>query len=136
MAVTIALVACIVYVSISLLVGDFYPFSRYSMYARLTTRKEGAVLYVRAGDAFVSPDDLDAVAGLDVDKIDPQKHGFPTSQEWVTHEAMRWLRARATARIDDGVPVEVGYRMLRVDETGQLHERLQPVTKGSGRLRR
>jgi hypothetical protein len=130
----IALVACLVYVLVSLAVGDFYPFSRYSMYARLTTRTEGAVLYVKAGEAFVAPDDLDAVCGLDVDAIDPR--GVPTSQEWVSHEAMRWLRSRSVGAIEGGVPIEIGYRMLKVDERGQLHERLAPRTRGTARLRR
>lgn len=131
--ILVALVACVLYVVVSLVVGDRFPFSRYSMYARLTTRKEGAVLYVRAGDRFVAPDDLDAVSGLELAGLDPRK--FPTSQEWLTHEAQRWLSSRSVAKIDGGVPIEVGYRMLRVDEDGTLHERLHVVTSGVGRLR-
>ncbi len=129
----VALVACALYVLISLKVGDHFPFSRYSMYARLTTRTEGAVLYIKAGDQFVAPDDLDAVAGLQVARLDPSK--FPTSQEWVTHEAQRWLAARTVDHIEGGVPIEVGYRMLKVDPDGKLHERLHVVTSGIGRLR-
>jgi hypothetical protein len=91
------------------------------------------VLYLRAGDRFVYLDDLDVVSGLAVEKLDPR--GVPTSQEWVSHEAMRWLRLRTVDRIEDGVPVEVGYRILRVDESGQLHEVLRPLTRGTGRLR-
>lgn len=135
-SLTVALTAFAVYVLVSLGLGDVYPFSRYSMYARLTTRKEGAVLYVRAGDRFVAPDDLDEVCGLDVDALDPIRHGIPTSHEWVSHEAMRWLRQRSRHHVMDGVVVEVGYRMLRIDETGRLHERLWPRTTGVGSLRR
>ncbi len=130
----VAAAACGLYVGLSMLVGSRFVFSKYSMYAALTTRSEGAVLYVRAGERFVAPDELDAVHGLDVPALDPTK--VPCSQQWVVYEAQRWLQARAVPTPPDGsVPVEVGYRMLRVGDDGALHERLHRVTCGSGRLR-
>ncbi len=130
----IALIAAIAYVLISLAVGDRFPFSRYSMYADLTTREEGAVLYIRAAERFIAPDDLDAVHGIEVSALSPK--GIPCSQEWLVHEAQRWLgNHRVDHPPEDGVPVEVGWRMLRVQE-GAVHERLQPVARGIGRLRR
>jgi hypothetical protein len=132
-AIVIALIAAVVYGVVSLIVGDRFPFSRYSMYARLTTRAEGAVLYVRAGERFVAPDDLEVVHGLDIAAIDPK--GRPCSQEWLVYEAQRWLKNHAVvAPPEDGIAVEVGYRMLRIDKDG-LHERLEPVTRGTGKLR-
>jgi len=133
-AILIAGIAAIVYMVISLAVGDRFPFSRYSMYANLTTRKEGAVLYIKAGDAFVAPDDLEAVHGLDVPAMNPRK--VPCSQQWLVYEAQRWLDDhRAEAPPDNAVAVEIGYRMLRVEDDGSLSERLDPVTRGTGRLR-
>ncbi|MFZ5482336.1 MAG: hypothetical protein ACOZNI_36580 [Myxococcota bacterium] len=130
----VAAVACVVYVAISLVVGDRFPFSRYSMYASLTTRDEGAVLYVRSGDRFLAPDDLDAVFGLDVPALDPAR--VPCSQQWAVYEAQRWLASRAAPAPPEGaVPIELGWRMLRVDDAGGLVERLAPVTAGVARLR-
>mgnify|MGYP001480237886 CR=1 FL=1 len=130
----VALVACVAYVLVSLVVGDRYPFSRYSMYARLTTRSEGAVLYVRAGDRFVRPEALAVVHGLDIAIVQPR--GKPCSQEWLVYEAQRWLEQHSgKSPPENGVPVEVGWRMLRVDAAGMLHERLEPITSGTGLLR-
>lgn len=132
--VLVGLVAALIYIAISLAVGDRFPFSRYAMYADLTGRKEGAVLYVRAADRFVAPDDLDAVHGIDVAALNPR--GVPCSQEWLVHEAKRWLEAHVSeAAPENAVTVEIGWRMLRVED-GVVHERLQPITHGTGRLRR
>lgn len=130
----VALVALVLYVGISLWVGDRFPFSRYSMYARLTHRREGAVLYVKAGERFVAPDELVEVVGLDVPALDPKR--VPCSQEWLVYEAQRWLENHSVDRVSDGaIPVEVGYRMLGVGADGVVSMRLRPVTSGSGRLR-
>lgn len=130
----VALVALVLYVGISLAVGDRFPFSRYSMYARLTHRREGAVLYVKAGERFVAPDELEAVFGLDVPALDPKR--VPCSQEWLVYEAQRWLENHLVkTELPDGVPVEIGYRMLSVNEDGLVSMRLAPVTKGTGKLR-
>jgi hypothetical protein len=132
--VVVGLIAALVYIAISLVVGDRFPFSRYAMYADLTSRREGAVLYIRADDRFVAPDDLDAVHGIDVAALNPR--GVPCSQEWLVHEAQRWLSTHLVESAPErGVPVEIGWRMLRVED-GTVHERLDPVTRGSGRLRR
>lgn len=133
-AIVIAAIACIAYVVISLIVGDLFPFSRYSMYAQLTTRKEGAVLYVRVGERFVSPDDLDSFHGLDVPALDPKL--VPCSQQWFVYESQRWMDLqRVGSRVEGAVEIEVGYRMLAIDEQGALSERLAPVTRGTARLR-
>ncbi len=123
-------VALLVYVVVSLLVGDRFPFSRYIMYAALKDRDEGAVLYLRVGDRFLEPQDLRSVFGLDVDALDPKR--VPCSQQWIVYEVQRLLRARAADRPPEGsLPLEVGYRMLRVDKSGQVHEKLRPITRGS-----
>lgn len=132
MATLIALVAMLLYMAISLRVGDRFPFSKYSMYADLRTRDEGAVLYVRLGERFVDPDQLEAVHGLDVEALDPKKR--PCSQQWLVYEAQRWLRDHTVASVPDGGElVEVGWRLLRIEPDGSLSERLEPMTRGTGR---
>ena len=134
-AIVVALAACTAYIVISLVVGDRYPFSRYSMYAQLTTRKEGAVLYVKVGEDFVPSYFVEEVSGLDLAVIEPRK--VPCSQEWLVYEAQRWLRNHTVETPSEGaLPIEVGWRMLRVDEAGELHQRLVPITRGMGHARR
>jgi hypothetical protein len=134
MEIAVALVACVLYVAVSLVVGDRFPFSKYSMYASLGQRSEGAVLYVQAGACFVSPDQLEAVHGLDVPALDPKR--VPCSQQWVVYEAQRWLENHGVdAPPADGVEVEVGYRMLKVEDDGSVSMNLHPVTSGTGKLR-
>jgi hypothetical protein len=133
--IEIALSAMLVYVAISLVVGDRFPFSRYSMYAGLTERKEGAVFFVRTGDRFIAADELEAVSGIDVPALDPAK--VPCSQQWIVYEAQRWLENHLVEEHpEDAVPVEMGYRMLRVEADGTVSMRLEVLTKGYGRLRR
>lgn len=127
----VACAALIVYAAVSLRVGDRFVFSRYSMYAKLTSREEGAVLYVRVGERFVAPDDLDAVHGLDVAALDPTR--VPCSQQWVVYEAQRWFTSRTTPE-PQPEPIEVGYRILRVAGSAVSME-LRPLTSGTGRLR-
>ena len=132
--IEVALVACILYIVISLLVGDRFPFSRYSMYATLTRRQEGAVLYLKMGERFIAADELVEIHGLDVPALDPKR--VPCSQQWAVYEAQRWLSAHSVKTAPkDGAPVEAGYRMLRVEADGSISMRLIPLTSGVGRLR-
>ncbi len=133
--IEIALAAMAVYIVISLLVGDRFPFSRYSMYANLTQREQGAVFFVRAGDRFVAADELDAVWGIDVPALDPKL--VPCSQQWLVYEAQRWLESHLVeAPPEDSLPLEIGYRMLKVEPDGAVSMRLDVLTQGRGRLRR
>jgi hypothetical protein len=129
-AVGTALACGGVYALTSWLVGDIFPFSRYAMYAGLRGRTEGAVLYVRVGEAFVDVQEL-----LDFDGVDPAKiqvQGWPCSQEWQVVEARRWVEAHPGSGRE---AVEVGFRVIRVRE-GAIEERLVPVTTGRARRAR
>lgn len=129
----IAAVAALAYAVIGLLVGDRFPFSKYSMYARIEGRTRGAVLYLRAGERFVEPAEVLAVSGLDVDALDPKR--VPCSQQWLVYEAMRWLSSRTEAEsLQDGTELEAGYRMLEIGPDGSLKEELAVVTRGKARL--
>ena len=126
-------VALLAYVLISLVVGDRFPFSRYAMYAALKDREEGAVLYLRSGNRFLEPDEVRAVFGVEVDALDPKR--VPCSQQWVVYEVQRLLRNRTvTEPPSNGADLEVGYRMLRVDEHGDVHETLRPITSGTASI--
>ena len=129
----LALVTALVYGAVSLWVGDRFPFSRYSMYARLRGRTEGAVLVVRADGVEVDFDRVVAWRGIDPATMDP--HGVPCSLHWVALEAQRWVGQHTVGEEGGELPVEieVGWRILSV-EPGQLLERFEWRATGRGRL--
>ncbi len=130
----IAAGTALVYAGISWLVGDRFPFSRYAMYADLEGRREGAVLVVRAGGREVGFAEVIAWHGIDPAAIEP--FSVPCSLHWVVFETQAWIRDH-TAPSADGltVPLEVGYRILRVPEVGAMSERFEWRAAGVGRLR-
>ncbi len=128
-----AAAALVAYVVISLIVGERFPFSRYLMYAALKDRSEGAVLYLRAGDRFLEPEQIQALWGMDVEALDPTR--VPCSQQWIVYEVQRLLNARTTSEPPaKGTQVEAGYRMLRVLPDGQIEETLRPVSEGTATI--
>lgn len=128
-----AFTAFFTYMAVSLLVGDTFPFSRYSMYAKLRNRVEGAVFAVRVAGQLVPVGELERFVGVDPAKVDPE--GYPCSQQWVVYEARRWIEANGAAEADDtSVEVEVGFRILRL-ERFVLQERWAPLTSGRAHRR-
>lgn len=130
----VALAACLLYVAVSLVVGDRFPFSRYSMYAKLRGREEGAVLVIRADGVELPFYELARWHGVDPAALDPA--GVPCSLQWVAYEARRWVEQHTVASAE-GLPleVEVGWRILRVDPQGRLLERFEPRGRGRGARR-
>ena len=130
----IAIGAATTYFAISWVVGDRFPFSRYAMYADLGGRREGAVLVVRAGGREVAFQDVVAWHGIDPESIDPFK--VPCSLHWVVFEAQAWIRDHTVASAEGlAVPIEVGYRIVRVPDVGEVTERFEWRGAGVGRLR-
>jgi hypothetical protein len=136
----IAPLAALVYIGVSLLIGDWFPFSRYSMYASIGRRDHGATPYFKAAGEFVRIDLYGEFLGLELSGMYPQ--GTPCSLEWQVHEARRWIKQHPAP---DGplpspearVPVEFGFRLLWVDDAGHLTEKLRPTLQGTARrLRR
>lgn len=130
----VALCAGLAYAGLSWALADVFPFSRYSMYAKLRDRHEGAVLVVLADGREVEATDVVAWHGVDPAAIEP--FTVPCSLHWVVFEAQRWIGTR-TAASPDGLEVSlvVGYRILRVAPDGALVERFEERARGRGRLR-
>ncbi len=125
------------YVLVSLAVGDRFPFSRYSMYASLKGRVQGAVLYVEADGVAVDIARLWRFSGVDPTRIDPRGH--PCSQEWAVYEVRRWVAEHLEAGLPlpeeaGRVPVEIGFRLVSV-EGFKLHEDRVLLTRGSASWR-
>lgn len=128
-----AAAAMVVYMLVSFRVGDRFPFSRYSMYASVRQRTEGAVFSVRVGGVETPVARLDRFVGIDPDALSPR--GFPCSQEWVVWEVRRWVGDHLADRADaDAVAVELGFRLVRLQD-GRLEERFVPLAAGRAHWR-
>ena len=126
----IAPAAALAYIVISLVIGDVFPFSKYSMYASIGRRDHGAVLYVKADGVFVRVDELVDFHGIDLDQVYPS--GIPCSLEWQVHEAKRWL-GNHKADAPGPVAVEMGFRLIWVAADGKITEKLRPTVRGTAR---
>lgn len=125
--------AMILYGVVASRVGDSFPFSMYSMYARLRGRVEGAVLSVRVAGQEVRAAQLRDFVGVDPVLVTPD--GYPCSQQWAVYEVQRWIAEhQATEAAADAVEVEVGFRVIRVEQF-RLEERFVLLTAGSARWR-
>jgi hypothetical protein len=126
----IAACAAVIYGGIAWIVGDRFPFSRYSMYADVGGRQEGAVLVVRVGGREVDFHEVVAWKGVDPARIEP--FSVPCSLHWVVFEAQRWISEHAG---EATMELEIGYRILRVEPDGTFSERFVERARGWGRLR-
>jgi hypothetical protein len=121
-----------VYIAGSLWLGEFFPFSLFNMYAAI--RDEGAVPVFLAEGRPAKIEEFSSFWGIDTDGMLPE--GFQCSLVWEVHEAQRWIEDhRASAPVRKGVRVEWGYRMVRVEPSGELKENIKVVSKGKA-LRR
>lgn len=134
MDIAFALTAFLVYGVVSLVVGERFVFSRYSMYARLSGRTVGAIPYIRAGTRWIDADQIDAVFGLDFSALDAT--GVPCSELWAVAEAERWLRSReVNAPEETFVPIDVGFRFIEITKDGVVDERVECRCQALARLR-
>lgn len=131
MAVWIALAAALAYIVISLIVGDFFPFSKHSMYASTAMRDKGAVPLLLADNKPAEVDQFVRFQGIDPATLYPP--GLPCSLEWQVHEAGRWFSNNLDAPGSPPGPVKVswGFVILRVQPDGSIQERWRPVQEGT-----
>jgi hypothetical protein len=125
-----AVCAFAIYLGGSLALGERFPFSRFSMYADVAGRAEGAVPVFLADGEPASPHAFTGFAGIDPDGLLPRD--IPCSLEYVVADAARWIRTHPASegRRGEGARFQVGYRILTIDARGGLSERLRIVAEG------
>lgn len=123
--------AGLIYYVLSRAIGDVFPFSRYAMYASTAMRSEGAVPFFRADGCEARIDDFTDFVGIDPGGVYPE--GFPCSLEWRVREWQRWLEGHTSEvpDVDGPIRIEIGFRMLAVDEEGVLTEQIQITQEGT-----
>jgi hypothetical protein len=119
--------AFLLYVAGAVLLGDTFPFSRFSMYADY--RRQGAVPVFLAGGRPVSVRAFESFFGIDPDRMYPK--GTPCSLEWRIHEARRWIvQHTASGPMERAVPVQWGFTFVTVDEAGRVRQDVRIVSEG------
>jgi len=131
MGALVALAAALVYMVISLIIGDIFPFSKHSMYASTAMRDKGAVPLMLADNQPAEVDDYVRFTGIDPDRLYPPR--LPCSLEWQIHEAGRWFRGNQAEEGSPPGPVKIswGFVILRVQPDGSIQETWRPVQEGT-----
>jgi len=122
---SLALVAFAVWTAASLLIGEMFPFSRVSMYAKMGDRSSGAIpVFLEDGrDANIR--DFRLFAGGPVEDIAPgyrcRAEGgcvtYACSMEFIPRTDIEWMRLHWTETLPDGgTPVTYVYRLLTVSD--------------------
>jgi hypothetical protein len=129
--------ACAVYMALALTFGGGLPFVRFPAFTFPAAQGATAVPLFLADGA---PADIAAYTdfvGIDPDAVDVKHHGVACSVEHGLYEQQHWLREHAAApgSAPGPVRVEIGLRILDLDETGALREVLRVDAAGTARLR-
>ncbi|MEZ4442086.1 MAG: hypothetical protein R3B72_23535 [Polyangiaceae bacterium] len=130
--------AAVLYGVICLAVENVFPFSRYALYARSGVRTKGAVptFWAEGEPALIA--DYEEFHGIDPETIYPQHDDLQCSLEWPVREAQDWLRRhRLPEPPEDAARVEVryGFRVLEVNDAGDLTESIIITATGTARRR-
>lgn len=120
------LAACILYVGLSALVGEVFPFSRFTMYAGLADRDHAAVFQFELDGQVVDPLELEAFSGFDTDALVPT--GVATAQEHELAPIARHIDANPGPETG-GRPLQLVWRVFRVED-GVLSEERVPGQQG------
>lgn len=114
----------VVWVGVSLWWRDGVPFLKFPAFQFPSADGVTAVLLFRADGADATVTDFEGFSGIGPGDIDTAHHGVPCSVEHRLYEAQRWIadHPQTEERPDKIVVIEVGLRMVSVDEEGRLRQ--------------
>ena len=115
------LAACALYVLSCTVIGEAFPFSRFTMYAGLSGRDHAAVPSFELDGQPVDPMDLAAFSGLDPEALVPL--GLATSQEHKLAPIARHIGANPGSG-PGGQQLQVVWRVFRVQDGALTEERV------------
>ena len=123
----VAAVALVAYVVIALIVGEWFPFSRFSMYSTLGRRTEGAVPVLLADGVVARARDFDRYVGLEAQALGPGTR--PCSMNYRVDEDRRWI-ASHSGTTPGPVRIEYGYVPVRISQGRVLRGPVDVVARG------
>ena len=115
----------------TLLLGETFPFSRFSMYASVGPRTETAVPVFWADGRVVDPKRYERFQGLDLAQVLVPKT-LPSSLNYKTDDAYRWISEHLARADEPGGPVRfaAGYITVRLTPGGPLTHEPHVLTEG------
>lgn len=123
-----ALLAFVMYFFGSLLVGEFFPFSRFSMYANISPQAQGAIPVFLANGVAAEARDFKAFYDLEPIKFyAPQ--GVACSLGYLVEERSAWV-AQHPATAAGPIQISVGFDQISLVE-GEIKHDLLITTTGS-----
>lgn len=112
-----------VWVCLSLLLRGGVPFVHFPAFQFPAAGGTTAVPLLLADGADADIRDFTGFAGLDPSDVDTGHHGVPCSVEHRLYEARAWLAGHLAPDDAPGpVRIQLGLRILSVDEDGALHQ--------------
>jgi hypothetical protein len=113
------------------LLGESYPFSRFSMYAKVGARSSAAVPVFLADDRLVQPERFTGFRGLDPSWSSRLK-SMPGSLGYVTDDAQRWIMEHSSAESAPPGPVRfaIGYVVVTLAPGGKLTREAHLLSEG------
>lgn len=123
-----ALLAFAIYFFGSLLIGEFFPFSRFSMYANISPHAQGAIPVFLANGVAAEARDFKAFYGLEPIKFRAPQ-GVACSLGYLVDERAAWV-AQHPASTAGPVQISVGFDQISLVE-GEIKHDLLITTTGS-----
>ncbi|MDP2314654.1 MAG: hypothetical protein Q8P41_17250 [Pseudomonadota bacterium] len=115
-----ALGAFALYVSGGLLLGERFPFSRFTMYADIAPRDRGAVPFFLANGKAAEPHDFRGFHGLSAGGFSAPE-GVVGTLGYIVAERAAWVVAHPAGSAGP-VDITVGYDLVRVEDGRVLHD--------------
>lgn len=115
----------------TLLFGETFPFSRFSMYANVGRRSETAVPVFWADGRVVDPWSYERFSGLDLAQVLVPKT-LPGSLNYKTDDGYRWISEHLAREGEPRGPVRfaAGYVTVRLSANGELTHQPHVLTEG------
>jgi hypothetical protein len=125
------LVAFIAVLAGGLLLGETFPFSRFSMYANVGRRTESAVPVFLADGVVTEPSRYERFQGLELSRVLLQKTQ-PSSLQYKTDDGYRWISRHVAQDGERAGPVRfaAGYVTVRLSPAGELTHETHILTEG------
>lgn len=124
-----ALLAFAVYLGGGVVLGDTFPFSRFSMYSVAGGARDQGAVPVFLADGTPQPvEAFEAFHGLEPSRYAPPR-GIPCSLEYRVQDMARWVAAHPAER-PGPVRAELAFVILEQQSDGSVHQTIEVISSG------
>jgi len=119
----------IVYLTMSLLVGEWFPFTRLPMYSDLQGYVESQILVCRLDGEDVPCESLGHVAGISPGELEPLKERH-FSMGYRLQEFRAQVERQGPPPRGEFLPLEVGFQLIEMTSEGPTNGAFVPAQTG------